>query len=52
MGGSLFRITGLTGSVFRIFDAAAGAVFLAPLAPDAGPPGPIQSVRRPAGEKQ
>ena len=52
MGGSLFRITGLTGSVFRIFDAASGAVFLAPLAPDAGPPGPIQPVRRPAGEKQ
>jgi hypothetical protein len=32
MGGSLFRITGLTGSVFRLFDAAAGSVFLAPLA--------------------
>jgi hypothetical protein len=32
MGGSLFRITGLTGSVFRMFDAAAGSVFLAPLA--------------------
>ncbi len=34
MGGSLFRITGLTGSVFRLFDAAAGSVFLAPLAGD------------------
>jgi hypothetical protein len=33
MGGSLFRITGLTGSAFRMFDAAAGSVFLAPLAP-------------------
>jgi hypothetical protein len=34
LGGSLFRITGLTGSVTRIFDAAAGSVFLAPLRPD------------------
>jgi hypothetical protein len=42
MGASLFRISGLTGSVFRVFDAAAGAVFLAPLAPDAGPPGASQ----------
>lgn len=32
MGGSLFRITGLTGSVFRLFDARAGSVYLAPLA--------------------
>jgi hypothetical protein len=31
MGGSLFRITGLTGSVFRVFDASAGSVFLVPL---------------------
>lgn len=57
MGGSLFRITGLTGSVFRVFDAAAGAVFLVPLAPDAGPPGPSQPASRiaggqPTGEKQ
>jgi hypothetical protein len=37
MGGSLFRITGLTGSVFRVFDAAAGSVFLVPLAPGAAP---------------
>jgi len=39
MGGSLFRITGLTGSVFRIFDATAGSVFLVPLAPSAATPG-------------
>jgi hypothetical protein len=31
LGGALFRITGLTGSAFRIFDAASGSVFLAPL---------------------
>jgi hypothetical protein len=36
MGGSLFRITGLTGSVFRVFDAGAGSVFLAPLASGLG----------------
>jgi hypothetical protein len=40
MGGSVFRITGLTGSVFRVFDAAAGSVFLVPIAPGAGPPAP------------
>jgi hypothetical protein len=34
MGASLFRITGLTGSVFRVFDATSGSVFLAPLAGD------------------
>ncbi len=39
MGGSLFRITGLTGSVFRIFDAAAASVYLAPLAPGSTPSG-------------
>jgi hypothetical protein len=56
MGGAIFRITGLTGSVFRIFDAAAGSVFLAPLAPDAGPPagsplrGPLTG-NRPMGDK-
>ncbi len=32
MGGSVFRITGLTGSVFRVFDARAGSVFQVPLA--------------------
>jgi hypothetical protein len=52
MGGSLFRITGLTGSVFRVFDAAAGAVFLVPLAPDSGPPAPSQPVGRLTGEKR
>jgi len=36
MGGSIFRITGLTGSVFRVFDASAGSVFLIPLAPGGG----------------
>jgi hypothetical protein len=52
MGGSLFRITGLTGSVFRVFDAAAGAVFMVPLAPDSGPPAPSQPVGRLTGEKR
>jgi hypothetical protein len=52
MGGSLFRITGLTGSVFRVFDAAAGSVFLVPLAPDSGPPGATQPVGRLTGEKR
>ena len=33
MGGSLFRITALTGSVFRVFDARAGSVFQIPLGP-------------------
>jgi hypothetical protein len=33
MGGSVFRITGLTGSIFRVFDARAGSVFQVPLAP-------------------
>ena len=32
MGGSLFRITGMTGSVFRVFDARSGSVDLVPLA--------------------
>lgn len=32
MGGSLFRITGLTGAVFRVFDARSGSVFQIPLA--------------------
>jgi hypothetical protein len=36
MGGSLFRVTGLTGSVFRVFDARSGSVFQVPLAPGAG----------------
>ncbi len=40
MGGSVFRITGLTGSVFRVFDAMAGSVFLVPIAPGAAPPAP------------
>jgi DNA-binding beta-propeller fold protein YncE len=31
MGASLFRITGLTGSVFRVFDTQAGSVFQVPL---------------------
>jgi hypothetical protein len=47
MGGTLFRITGLTSSVFRMFDAGSNSVFLAPLAPGAAPgdgsSGPIRS---------
>ena len=34
LGGMLFRITGITGSVFRIFDAQAGSVDLVPIAPE------------------
>jgi hypothetical protein len=40
MGRSVFRITGLTGSIFRVFDARAGSVFQVPLSPGAqAPPG-------------
>ncbi len=35
--GQAFRITGLTGSIFRIFDASSASVFLVPLSP--GVPG-------------
>jgi hypothetical protein len=47
MGGSVFRITSLTGSVFRVFDARAGSVFQVPLSPGAAageiPSGSIRS---------
>jgi len=37
MGGSVFRITNLTGSVFKVFDANSGNVFMVPLAPTGDP---------------
>ncbi len=37
MGGSVFRITNLTGSVFRVFDANSSNVFMVPLAPAGDP---------------
>lgn len=37
MGGSVFRITNLTGSVFKVFDASSGNVFMVPLAPQGDP---------------
>ncbi len=51
MGGSIFRITGLTGSVFRVFDARTGSVFQIPIAQGvtAQPVTAIPSVGREAG---
>lgn len=37
MGGSAFRLTGLTGSVFKVFDSNTGSVFMVPLAPGGTP---------------
>lgn len=37
MGGSVFRITNLAGSVFRVFDANSGNVFMVPLATPGDP---------------
>jgi hypothetical protein len=36
MGHSLFRFTGLTGAVFKVFDASTGDVFFVPLAASQG----------------
>lgn len=36
MGRTIFRLTGLTGGTFKIFDAATGDVFLVPLAASEG----------------
>lgn len=45
MGGSLFRITGLTGAVFRVFDARAGSVFQIPLSSPAQEQSPLVPVQ-------
>jgi hypothetical protein len=47
MGGSLFRITGLTGAVFRVFDARSGSVFQIPLSSQAQAQLPV--TREPGG---
>lgn len=47
MGASLFRITGLTGSVFRVFDVRTGSVFQVPLAPGVHAP---EAVPLPSGK--